>query len=104
DDMLWRLDGDALVGIAVTTEHLTMGSLSVMPGKRSSIEAHGGDECLYVTSGALHARTFGVPGPGWYELRPGDGFYCPEGVGHQELNVGRERAAAVFGVAPRWHA
>ena len=101
-DVLWRLDGDALVGIIVSTEHLTMGSISLMPGKRSAVEAHGGDECVYVTDGVLGVRTFDSFGTGWLELSPGDGFYCPEGVSHQYFNVGDEPARAVFGVAPRW--
>ena len=102
DDRIWRLDGDALVGIIASTEHLTVGSLSLMPGKRSAVETHGGDECLYVTEGVLHVRTFGGDGPGWHELAPGDGFYCPDGVAHQYFNVGHAPAAAVFGVAPDW--
>lgn len=101
-DALHRLDGDALVSIMVSTEHLTMGTLSLMPGKRSAVEAHGGDECVYVTKGVLHVRTFGAAGTGWYELQPGDGFYCPEGVSHQYFNIGSEPASATFGVAPRW--
>jgi quercetin dioxygenase-like cupin family protein len=101
-DVLWRLDGDALVGIIASTEHLTVGSLSLMPGKRSAVEAHGGDECLYVSEGTLHVRTFDAPGTGWLELQPGDGFFCPEGASHQYFNVGDEPAKAVFGVAPRW--
>ena len=30
-DILWRRDGDALVGIAVSTEHLTVGTISLLP-------------------------------------------------------------------------
>jgi quercetin dioxygenase-like cupin family protein len=101
-DQLWRLDGDALVGIIVSTEHLTAGSLSLMPGKRGMVEAHGGDECLYVTEGVLHARTFGDGNTGWHELHVGDGFYCPEGIQHQYFNIGDTPALAVFGVAPHW--
>ena len=41
DDRIWRLDGDALVGIIASTEHLTVGSLSLMPGRRSAVETHG---------------------------------------------------------------
>jgi quercetin dioxygenase-like cupin family protein len=102
NEALWRLDGEALVGILVSTEHLTMGSISLMPGKRGSVEAHGGDECVYVTEGLLHVRTFGESDEGWFELHPGDGFFCPEGVGHQYFNIGDIPAAAMFGVAPRW--
>jgi uncharacterized RmlC-like cupin family protein len=91
-----------LVGIIVSTEHLTVGSLSLMPSKRSAVEAHGGDECVYVTGGALHVRTYGDEGSGWHEVGVGDGFYCPDGVSHQYFNIGDEPCSAVFGVAPRW--
>jgi quercetin dioxygenase-like cupin family protein len=101
-EALWRLDGNALVGVIVSTEHLTMGSLSLMPGKRSAVEMHGGDESIYVTSGVLHVRTVAQEGAGWHELHPSDGFYCPEGVRHQYFNIGSEPATAMFGVAPRW--
>lgn len=101
-DVLWRLDGEALTGIIVSTENLTVGSTSLMPGKRSAVEAHGGDECVFVTEGTLNVRTFDAPGTGWIELHPGDGFFCPEGISHQYFNVGDQPAKAIFGVAPRW--
>jgi quercetin dioxygenase-like cupin family protein len=101
-DFLWRRDGDALVGIVVTTEHLTVASLSLLPGKRSAIESHGGDESLYVLEGELNIRAWSNGSSKWLELRPGDGFYCPEGTPHQYHNIGSVPAKAVFGVAPNW--
>jgi quercetin dioxygenase-like cupin family protein len=100
-DFLWRRDGEALVGIAFSTENLTVGTLSLLPGQRSEIETHGGDECLYLVEGVLHVRTWGDD-PQWLELRPGDGFYCPVGSAHQYFNIDGGIAKAVFGVAPSW--
>jgi quercetin dioxygenase-like cupin family protein len=100
-DFLWRRDGDALVGIAVSTENLTVGTLSLLPGQRSEIETHGGDECLYLVEGVLHVRTWGDE-PQWLELHPGDGFYCPVGSAHQYFNIDGGIAKAAFGVAPSW--
>ena len=50
-DTLWRRDGDALVGIVVSTENLTVGTLSLLPGQRSEIRKHGGDECSTSSKG-----------------------------------------------------
>jgi quercetin dioxygenase-like cupin family protein len=101
-DLLWRRDGDALVGIVVSTEHLTVGTLSLLPGQHSSVEEHGGDETLYVLEGVLNVRTWGVGSDGWHEVHPGDGFYCPAGTTHRYSNIGGEVVRATFGVAPRW--
>ena len=61
-DTLWRRDGDALVGITVSTEHLTVGTLSLLPGQHSEPEEHGGDETLYVLEGVLNVRTWSSDG------------------------------------------
>lgn len=102
-DTLWRRDGDALVGIAVSTEHLTVGTLSLLPGYHSDTGQHGGDEVLYVLEGVLNVRTCSNGSEGWHELHPGDGFYCPAATPHRYSNVGGAGAVkAAFGVAPRW--
>ena len=101
-DTLWRRDGDALVGITVSTEHLTVGTLSLLPGQHSETEEHGGDEAMYVLEGVLNVRTESEGAVGWHELHPGDGFYCPAGTPHRYSNVGSGIVRAAFGVAPRW--
>ena len=101
-DILWRRDGDALVGITVSTEHLTVGTLSLLPGQHSDTEEHGGDETIYVLEGVLNVRTWVDGSPGWHEIHPGDGFYCPAGTPHRYSNIGEGIVKAAFGVAPRW--
>jgi quercetin dioxygenase-like cupin family protein len=101
-DTLWRRDGDALVGITVSTEHLTVGTLSLLPGCHSDTREHEGDETLYVIDGVLNVRTWSEGSEGWHELHQGDGFYCPAGTPHRYSNVSGGIAKAVFGVAPRW--
>jgi quercetin dioxygenase-like cupin family protein len=44
----------------VSTEHLTAGTLRVLPGQRSLEEAHAGDERLYVTRGQIRVGAGGV--------------------------------------------
>ena len=102
-DILWRRDGDALVGITVSTEHLTVGTISLLPGQHSEPEEHGGDETIYILDGVLNVRTWSTDGSsGWHELHPGDGFYCPAGTSHRYSNIGDGIVRAAFGVAPLW--
>jgi quercetin dioxygenase-like cupin family protein len=104
-DMLWRLEGRehmVLVGLLATTEHLTVGKVHLLPGQQSDPQIHGGDESLYLLEGTLHIRLPENQGPRWFELKPGDGFYIPEGVPHQYYNVSEKPVSLIFGVAPQY--
>jgi quercetin dioxygenase-like cupin family protein len=106
-DVLWQLhvqgrERPLLVGLLVSTEHLTVGKIDLMPGQRSEPECHGGDEALYVLSGTVHVRPLGESGPGWLELSERDGCYLPAGTPHQYYNIGGEPASLLFGVAPSY--
>jgi quercetin dioxygenase-like cupin family protein len=97
-DETWRLDTGILVGLLASTEHLTVGTVRVLPGQSSAGEAHPGDEFLYVTTGRLRVEAAGVEAT----LGPGDGFYVPANVLHGYGAGGPEIAEAVFGVAPEY--
>ena len=97
-DQTWRLDRGVLVGLYVSTEHLTAGTMRVAAGQRSVDETHAGDEFLYVTAGSL--RVVAADGAD-ATLGPGDGFYVPAGVAHRYEAADRV-ADAVFGVAPSY--
>ncbi|MBA3449769.1 MAG: cupin domain-containing protein, partial [Chloroflexia bacterium] len=59
DDVLWHLQGKEhplLVGLLVSTEHLTVGRIELLPGQKSEVECHAGDEGVYVLSGTVHIR------------------------------------------------
>ena len=99
-DATWRLDTGILVGVLVSTEHLTVATLRVLPGQASAVESHAGDELAYVTSGTLVVSADGVEAA----LRPGDAFYIPSDVPHGYTTDGREIAEAVVGVAPAYRA
>ncbi|MFZ5674939.1 MAG: cupin domain-containing protein [Pseudomonadota bacterium] len=104
-DLLWELDGKeqgVLTGLYAATEHLTAGRTSVAPGRASSFEIHGGDECLYLLSGTLNVLVPEQDGQTWFEIHPKDGFFVPAGVKHQYWNMGKEPAEFVFGVAPHY--
>lgn len=105
NDVLWRLEGKErpiLVGILASTEHLTVGTVRLLPGQRSDLRRHGGATSLYVRRGRLHIRLIDQPPPSWHELLPGDGFYLPAGTPYHYYNMSAEPVEIVFGVAPSY--
>lgn len=103
NDVMWRLEGEefkTLVGLWISTEHLTVGQIELQPGQHTELHAHGGDESLYLLAGTLHVHTPAVAGQSWFELNPRDGFYVPQDVRHQYYNVSAEPARLLFAVAP----
>lgn len=102
-DYLWTLEGknqEVLTGILASTEHLTVGKTNILPGRKSDVHIHAGDESLYVLSGVLHVLLPDSDGQRWFELHPQDGFYFPEGTPHQYYNISEEPVDFVFGIAP----
>ena len=85
-----------LVGLLVSTEHLTVGTVTVPAGQTSLVEAHDGEELLYATRGELCVEAGGVDAT----LAPGDAFLVPSGTPHRYGATGRGVAEAIFGVAP----
>ena len=90
----------AFTGLYCATEHLTVGRTSILTGKRTGMETHKGDECIYVLSGSLNIHVPDAEGQVWFELNPRDGFYIPAGYHHQYYNMGQGNAEFVFGIAP----
>lgn len=95
-DSVWRLDRGVLVGLLVSTEHLTVGTVTVPAGQASLEEAHGGEELVYVVRGELRVEAGGVEAT----LEPGDAFFVPAGTLHRYAAAGDGVAEAVFGAAP----
>ena len=91
-----------LVGILVSTEHLTVGRIDLLPARRSSTHEHQGDESIYVLAGSLHIYLPDHSGQRWFQLKPGDGFYLPEGTPHQYHNITDKPAEMVFAVSPNY--
>ncbi|NWG21163.1 MAG: cupin domain-containing protein [Chloroflexi bacterium] len=105
NDVLWHIEGrDRLtpVGLLASTDQLTVGTITLLAGQQTEPHVHGGDESLYVLDGALNVRLPEYRGARWHELRPGDGFYIPEGEPHQYYNVAATPARLIFGVAPAY--
>lgn len=101
-DIVWRRDLGVLVGLYVSTEHLTAGVVEVDPGQAAAVHAHGGDEILYVTQGRLIVRAWSSDDVGVFEVGPDDACYLPVGSRHEYRNYGDVTARAIFGVAPTY--
>jgi len=99
-DLVWRRDLGVLVGLFVSTEHLTAGVVEVDPGQAAAVHAHGGDEVVYVTEGRLIVRAWHADEVSVFELGADDACYLPVGSRHEYRNYGDVTARAVFGVAP----
>ena len=95
-DAVLRLDLGVLTGLLVSTEHLTVGTVEILPGQTSHEESHAGDELLYVTRGEVHVSAGGVEAT----LAPHDAFSIPAGTPHRYTGSG----TAIFGVAPAYAA
>jgi gentisate 1,2-dioxygenase len=74
----------------------------LLPGQRTDVQVHSGDESLYLLEGALNLLFPEKEGQQWFELHPQDGFYIPAGAPHQYYNMTDRPATLIFGVAPRY--
>lgn len=104
-DMLWQVEGEkdeVLVGLLAATDHVTVGKMYLLPGQKSDIQIHGGDESLYLLEGILNIHIPEHEGQSWFELNPQDGFYIPHGTPHQYHNISSRPVTFIFGVAPNY--
>ena len=109
DDVLWRVEGEenhVLVGIRLSTEQLTSGSIELLPGQRSDPRAHGGDVAGYVLDGRLNLLLLDESGDSrahkWFQVDVEDGFFVPAGTRYQYFNMTDRPVRALFGVAPAY--
>ncbi|HEY3184929.1 MAG TPA: cupin domain-containing protein [Gaiellaceae bacterium] len=107
DDVLWRLEGeDVLVGILLSTDQLTCGSIELLPGQHSDVRSHGGDCAGYVVDGRLNLLlpegVDGSAGKLWFQVECDDGFFVPGGIPYQLFNMTDRPVGLLFGVAPTY--
>ena len=104
-DVLWRMEGRhelVLAGILLSTPHLTVASIELLPGRSSDVRQHGGDLSLHLLEGRLNVLLPDATPPRWYELAAGDGFFAPAGTRHRYVNMAGTPARMLTGVAPTY--
>ena len=77
-DAVLRLDLGVLVGLLVSTEHLTVGTLRILPGQTSARSRTPARSSSTSRAGRLRVHAGGVEAT----LAPGDGFSIPAGTLH----------------------
>jgi mannose-6-phosphate isomerase-like protein (cupin superfamily) len=109
DEILWRMEGEEhpiLVGIYLSTDELTAGSVELLPGQWSDTMTHGGDEAGLVLEGTLNLflpdHTEIDSGKSWFEMGVDDGFFVPAGMPHRYYNMTDRTVRFMFGVAPTY--
>ncbi len=88
------------VSLFASTERLTMGTFTLLPGTVTDPETHPGDEVAYVAKGAAHVflpETRQV-----FDLDALDAAYVPGGTPHRYVNEATEPATMLFAVAPSY--
>ena len=101
-DIHYRLAGDALIGLMLSTEQLTVANLSLAPGGASSIQQRGGDEVVFGLSGVTHVRARHEDRTYVFELRTDEACYLPAGTQFEYRNYSGSTSTAVLGVAPKF--
>ena len=101
-DQQLRLEGDLLMGLIASTEHLTVAHGDLPPSGQSEQRVYGGDAGLVVTEGTLMAEVEGADQHESLTLACGDALLLPRG--HALRLVGGHNAGAAFllGVAPAY--
>lgn len=101
-DRTHRLEGDALVGIVASTEHLTVTTVRLVPGASSDSVARRGDVLVFVEDGQLAVHVEWNGAPRTMALGPWDAAYLPFGTTYRLQGEGTEPVDAVVGVAPSY--
>src|SRR5258705_10876446 len=96
-----RLEGEIVVGLIASTEHLTVAELQVPAGAAGEKTAHGGDAMIVGLTGELMVRTQWKSQSTTFGLGPRDGVFIPETGQYEGLSFSGP-ATALLGVAPRY--
>ena len=96
-----RMEGELIVGIIASTEHLTVAHIEVPPGAQGVATSHGGDALIFAIEGELMIRSWWREESTTFEISPRDAVFLPEGSTYEVLCFGGA-ARALLGVAPKY--
>ena len=97
-DRALRLEGDALIEVVASTEHLTFAVGELRPGCSRSLARHDGDACLHVTAG----RVVVVIDDEAHDVARGDSLVVPRGYSYRCVNSSSDTVRFTLSVAPRY--
>ena len=97
-----RLEGDALVGLIASTEHLTVAGVRLIPGRSTPQVTRGGDTVVFAEHGSLVVNADWAGESERFALERWDAAYLPEGTSYSLEAVGAGPADALVGVAPTY--
>jgi mannose-6-phosphate isomerase-like protein (cupin superfamily) len=101
-DRAHRLEGDALVGLIASTEHLTVASVRLTARGATSWSARAGDVLVFVEAGRVSVETEFEGTSRSLELGKWDAAYLPLGTRYRLVGSGPGVADVVLGAAPRY--
>jgi mannose-6-phosphate isomerase-like protein (cupin superfamily) len=92
------MEGPEVCREYVRTPKMWMGTSTLQPGQRGSIDPghHHSEEVFYISQG--HVLLYDEVQ--YYELYAGDAIFIPEGLAHTLVNIGDETAVVVWAGAP----
>src|SRR5262249_16509683 len=96
-----RLEGEIAVGLIASTEHLTVGELSVPAGTCGERTSHGGDALVFGLEAELMVRAFWDKSALTFEIGPHDAVFIPQRAEYEVLSFAGP-ARALLGVAPAY--
>jgi mannose-6-phosphate isomerase-like protein (cupin superfamily) len=103
-DRSHRLEGDALVGLIASTEHLTVATARLVPGGETPWVRRAGDSLVFVEAGALRVEATFEEEAQTFSLGRWDAAYLPIGSSYRLAGAGDGPADAIIGVAPSYDA
>ena len=101
-DRAHGLEGDALVGLIASTEHLTVATVRLVPGGSTPWAARGGDALVFVEDGRLAVEATFEGTTETFALGRWDAAYLPLGTRYRLEGAGDGPVDVVVGAAPSY--
>jgi mannose-6-phosphate isomerase-like protein (cupin superfamily) len=102
-DRAHALEGDALVGLIASTEHLTAATVRLVPGGSTPRATRGGDALAFVERGELAVEATFDGATETFVLDRWGAAYLPQGTSYRLEGAGDGPVDVVVGVAPSYH-
>ncbi len=89
------------VGLACSTNMLTVGIIDLHPGQEGELISHPSDKVIYCLEGQANIFLPEIS-PNWWQMNSGDAGFIPARSRHAFFNTSDGSGRVLFGVAPRY--